>query len=125
MFSATIDYIATDDMSVSYTWILMVTGWLVPNFIIMSSHLCIIGLYRFVQSLSFHNDEVNCYHKSVKLFTFLDTIHVAQNCKTFNQTETLLFILLRKSEKMTHLLVSEKSKLSRKNIRDINDKTFR
>ena len=46
LYSSSIDYLAVDQSSVSYTWTLLVVGWLTPNVIILSSHALVICLYK-------------------------------------------------------------------------------
>jgi len=71
LYSSSIDYLALDEASVSYTWILLVVGWLTPNFIILSSHALVICLYKKNNIEMFKNnrkqDETQQSYKTKRL----------------------------------------------------------
>ena len=46
LYSSTVDYTATSPPDRLYTWTLLVLGYILPNLLILLSHLTILGLYR-------------------------------------------------------------------------------
>ena len=46
LFSSTVDFLATSEFDMIYTWTLLVIGYIVPNLLILLSHLSIILVYR-------------------------------------------------------------------------------
>ena len=46
LLSSSIDFLAMDSRSLSFTWFLMLVGWILPNFLILSSHVIVITSYR-------------------------------------------------------------------------------
>ena len=49
LYSSTVDYTATSPPDRLYTWTLLVLGYILPNLLILLSHLTILGLYRHNQ----------------------------------------------------------------------------
>ena len=47
LYSSTVDFLATSETDMIYTWTLMVIGYIVPNLLILLSHLSIILAYRY------------------------------------------------------------------------------
>ena len=48
LYSSTVDFLAEDPASLSYTWLLMITGFILPNIFIISSHVFVCHIYRSV-----------------------------------------------------------------------------
>ena len=46
LYSSTVDFLAEDPMSLSYTWVLMLSGFIIPNIFIISSHIFVCNIYR-------------------------------------------------------------------------------
>ena len=46
LYSSSIDYLTTLQPGLSYTWLLMAIGWLLPNMLIIMSHATVIATYR-------------------------------------------------------------------------------
>ena len=46
LLSSSIDFLAMDSRSLSFTWFLMLVGWILPNILILSSHVIVITSYR-------------------------------------------------------------------------------
>ena len=46
LYSSTVDFLAVDPVSLSYTWVLMLSGFIFPNIFIISSHLFVCNIYR-------------------------------------------------------------------------------
>ena len=49
LYSSTVDYLSTAQPSLSYTWLLMTIGWLLPNIIIIISHATVVIEYRWTK----------------------------------------------------------------------------
>ena len=47
LYSSTVDYTATSPTDRLYTWSLLALGYILPNILILLSHLSILGLYRY------------------------------------------------------------------------------
>ena len=47
LYSSTVDYTASTQQGRLYTWSLLSLGYVLPNILIILSHLTILGLYRF------------------------------------------------------------------------------
>ena len=52
LYSSTVDYLTTLQPSLSYTWLLVTIGWLLPNIIIIISHATVVIEYRWVMSIT-------------------------------------------------------------------------
>ena len=50
LYSSTVDFLAEDPLSLSYTWTLMLSGFIIPNILIISSHIFVCSLYRSVSA---------------------------------------------------------------------------
>ena len=46
LYTSTVDFLATSETDMIYTWTLLVIGYIVPNILILLSHLAIITTYR-------------------------------------------------------------------------------
>ena len=46
LYSSTVDFLATSQTDMIYTWTLLVIGYILPNILILLSHLTIIHIYR-------------------------------------------------------------------------------
>ena len=46
LYSSTVDFLSTSQTDLAYTWTLLVIGYVVPNLLILLSHLAIIIIYR-------------------------------------------------------------------------------
>ena len=46
LYSSTVDFLSTSQTDLVYTWVLLVIGYLLPNLLILLSHLAIIIIYR-------------------------------------------------------------------------------
>ena len=46
LYSSTVDYLSTSLTDLSYTWMLMTMGWVLPNLLIMVSHASTVTIYR-------------------------------------------------------------------------------
>ena len=46
LYSSTVDFLATSDTDMLYTWTLLLIGYIIPNIFIFLSHLTIITIYR-------------------------------------------------------------------------------
>ena len=53
LYSSTVDYLSTSQPALSYTWLLMAVGWLLPNIIILMAHGSLIVNYRYKASIYF------------------------------------------------------------------------
>ena len=47
LYSSTVDYLTTLQPDLSYTWLLMLLGWLLPNVLIIMSHATVVWVYRW------------------------------------------------------------------------------
>ena len=46
LYSSTVDFMASSKKDMIYTWTLLVIGYILPNILILLSHLTIILIYR-------------------------------------------------------------------------------
>ena len=46
LYTSTVDFLATSETDMIYTWTLLVIGYILPNILILLSHLAIILIYR-------------------------------------------------------------------------------
>jgi hypothetical protein len=46
LYSSSIDYLTTLQPGLSYTWLLMTIGWLLPTILIILSHATVVATYR-------------------------------------------------------------------------------
>ena len=46
LYSSTVDFLATSETDMIYTWTLLVIGYILPNIFILLSHLTVILIYR-------------------------------------------------------------------------------
>ena len=46
LYTSTVDFLATSETDMIYTWTLLVIGYILPNILILLSHLTILLLYR-------------------------------------------------------------------------------
>ena len=47
LYSSTIDYLTTLKPALSYTWLLMAIGWILPMMLIILSHATVVWVYRW------------------------------------------------------------------------------
>ena len=46
LYSSTVNFLASSETDMIYTWTLLVIGYILPNILILLSHLTILLLYR-------------------------------------------------------------------------------
>ena len=51
LYSSTVDYMTTLQPALSYIWLLMAIGWILPNVLIVMSHATVIWVYRYVHGV--------------------------------------------------------------------------
>ena len=46
LYTSTVDYLTQDPAHISFIWILMVTGWMLPNIVMVTFHAMVIIAFR-------------------------------------------------------------------------------
>ena len=46
LYTSTVDYLTQDPAHISYIWILMVSGWMLPNIVMVTFHAMVIIAFR-------------------------------------------------------------------------------
>ena len=46
LYTSTVDFLAASETDMIYTWTLLVIGYIIPNILILLSHLAIVLIYR-------------------------------------------------------------------------------
>ena len=71
LLSSSIDFLAMDSRSLSFTWFLMLVGWILPNILILSSHVIVITSYRsLIRLWNFELSNVQHLFNSLLLICF-------------------------------------------------------